>query len=332
MKGVVRQQYERSDDMKIIYPFLCSLFLVVGCRQEQSIPPPASPLQKAESLSEARRGFTTKLTRKESAGVPIPAPPPQLFEIVRFDSPVGKLGALLSPDPRDGKKRPAIIWITGGDCNTVDDGVWKVLPADVDQTSRAASSFRKAGISMMFPTLRGGNDNPGVREGFFGEVDDVLAAFDYLAKQPHVDPQRIYLGGHSTGGTLAVLAAASSDRFRAVFAFGPAGAVTDHSSEYLPFALKDAREVELRSPIKWLQSIKCETFMFEGAIDGNVRALNAMKAASSNPKLHFFPVKNAGHVTVVGPVAHIIADKIETDTASAVNIAFTDDELKKAFK
>jgi len=52
-----------------------------------------------------------------------------------------------------------------------------------------------------------------------GEVDDVLDATTYLEKQPYVDSHRIYLGGHSTGGTLALLAAECSDRFRTVFSF-----------------------------------------------------------------------------------------------------------------
>ena len=66
---------------------------------------------------------------------------------------------------------------------------------------------------MMFPSLRGGNDNPGNKEGFLGEVDDVLAAADFLSKQEFVDPNRIYLGGHSTGGTLVLLVAACSNKF-----------------------------------------------------------------------------------------------------------------------
>src|SRR5262245_2842526 len=214
--------------MKLIHLVLLSLLLLAGCGRQQATPPPVHGTSAKEPgfLAEARQGFKTKIIRKESAGVPVPEPPPDLFRIVRYDSPVGKLAALLSPDPKDGKKYPAIIWITGGDCNTIDDGIWKSLPADFDQTSWAANAFRQAGIVMMFPTLRGGNDNPGFKEGLFGEVDDVLAASDFLSKQPFVDPQRIYLGGLSTGGTLVLLVAASSDRFRAVFSFGPADDVS----------------------------------------------------------------------------------------------------------
>jgi hypothetical protein len=71
---------------------------------------------------------------------------------VKYESPVGKLSAYLTPDPKDGKMHPAIIWITGGDCNTIDE-VWRDMPADNDQT---ASVYRKAGIVMMYPSLRGG--------------------------------------------------------------------------------------------------------------------------------------------------------------------------------
>src|SRR5262249_51035025 len=155
-------------------------------------PKPEGP-KPAGSLIEARKGFQTKLARRESAQTPVDEAPAQIFRTIRFDSPAGKLAAYLSPDPKNGKKNPAIIWITGGDCNTIDKGCWTEGPPANDQS---ASAFRKAGIVMMFPSLRGGNDNPGVREGFLGEVDDVLAAADYLGKQPFVDPARIYLGGH----------------------------------------------------------------------------------------------------------------------------------------
>jgi dienelactone hydrolase len=53
--------------------------------------------------------------------------------------------------------------------------------------------------------LRGGNDNPGTKEAFLGEVDDILAAALYLARQESVDSNGIFLGGHGTGGTLVLL-------------------------------------------------------------------------------------------------------------------------------
>src|SRR5882672_3556506 len=73
-------------------------------------PPPASPTSGASqgdagrSLKDARQGFNTRLVRRESAHEPIPQPPPSLFTIVRYDAPVGKLAAYLSPDPSDGSK------------------------------------------------------------------------------------------------------------------------------------------------------------------------------------------------------------------------------------
>jgi hypothetical protein len=56
-----------------------------------------------------------------------------------------------------------------------------------------------------------------------------------------------------------------------------------------------------------------------------------MKQASTNPKVHFYPVKGAGHVTVLGPVAKIIAGKISRDDGTETNITFTEDELNRAF-
>ena len=55
------------------------------------------------AAAEARQGFKTKLIRQESAKEPVPDPPPRLFGKVRYDTPVGKLAAYLSPDPQDGK-------------------------------------------------------------------------------------------------------------------------------------------------------------------------------------------------------------------------------------
>ncbi len=222
-----------------------SLPFLAGCLGEPV------PMQETVSLREARAGFKPKPVTLSAEREAVPDPPQGTFRKISYDSPAGKLAAYISDIPDDGRKRPAIIWMTGGDCNSVGD-VWSPMPASDEQS---ASAYRKAGMVMMFPALRGGNDNPGAKEGFFGEVDDVLAAADYLARQHSVDPERIYLGGHSTGGTLVLLVSECSDRFRAVFAFGPVSDVSYYPSEFTPFDTSNRREVELRSPGRWLGSI-----------------------------------------------------------------------------
>jgi dipeptidyl aminopeptidase/acylaminoacyl peptidase len=241
---------------------------------------------------------------------------------------VGKLSTYLTPDPKDGQKHPAIIWITGGDCNSVDDSIWQKAPASNDQT---ASAFRLAGIVMMFPALRGGNDNPGEREGFYGEVNDILAAADFLAQRDYVDPKRIYLGGHSTGGTLVLLTGEFADRFRAVFSFGPTDNVNNYPPEYKQFDASSRRDVELRSPIHWLDSIKSPVFVFEGTTNGNVAALEAMKRATSNANVHFYAVAGADHFSILAPTTKLIAQKILSDNGETCNISFSSQELSKLF-
>lgn len=305
---------------------LVAVLVVAGCKPT-NWGEVAAPGETKTTLAEARKGFTTKLARQEKANEAVANPPPRAFGKVQFESPAGKLAAYLSPDLKDGKKRPAIIWITGGDCNTIGD-VWSPGKRDNDQS---ASQYRTAGIVMMFPSLRGGNQNPGFKENFYGEVDDVLAAAEYLAKLDYVDPKRIYLGGHSTGGTLVLLVAEHSPRFRAVFSFGPVDDILGYGGRFTEAVnAADAKEVELRSPGKWLHSIQSPTFVFEGTSDGNLEALETMAKACTNPKGHFYPVKGADHFSVLAPVNALIAQKILKDTPDECNIAFTEAELRQA--
>jgi hypothetical protein len=329
---------------RIALPVL-ALVLLIGCGQQKPNPtggPAPEPDRRggpprpeaggdstaAGSLTEARKGFKTKLVRRESGGDPPPAPPANLFSLVNYDAPAGKMAAYLSVPPKDAKKRPAIVWITGGDCNSIDQGCWEKQPPSNDQSARA---FREAGIVMMFPSLRGGNNNPGVKEGFLGEVDDVLAATDFLAKQEFVDPERIYLGGHSTGGTLVMLVSACSDRYRAVFSFGPVEDVGGYGPEFCPFDRSNPRELELRSPGQWVNTLKSPTFVFEGTVQGNLRSLEVMSKGCTNQKVHFFPVKGASHFNILDPTTRLIAGKILKDDGPTTSITFTQDEVNKPF-
>lgn len=85
----------------------------------------------------------------------------------------------------------------------------------------------------------------------------------------YVDPERIYLGGHSVGGTLAMLVAAMDQNpFRAVFAFGPAAHVGVYGPEALPFDSESEVELSDRAPMLYLDSIGVDTFVIEATPTG----------------------------------------------------------------
>ena len=281
------------------------------------------------SLVEARKEYPTHLTRQESQAEAPAVPPAGVFELVKYPAPAGDLAAYLSPDPKDGKKHRTIVWVVGGFGNDIGDTAWVPAKPSNDQSARA---FREAGIIMMYSSFRGGHNNVGNKEGFFGEVDDLLAAVDYLSKQAYVDPARIYLGGHSTGGTMALLAAESSDRFRAVFAFGPVATVATYGRQQLLYDPADKRETMLRSPGYWLGAIKNPTFVMEGTEKpSNIASLNLLVKISKNPQIHFNPVRGASHFSVLAPITKLLAQKILADTGASCSITLSDDELAAAF-
>ncbi len=270
----------------------------------------------AESLPEARKDFKTHLLREQSVGEPAESPPAAILRLVHYSAPLGQNAAYLGVDPRDGKKHPAIIWLVGGFSNSIGDVAWTPGPVTNDQS---ASGFRDQGIIMMYPSLRGGNDNPGHIETFFGEVDDVLAAAKFLAGCDYVDSTRIYLGGHSTGGTLALLvaAAAESGRFRAIFALGPVEDVTGYGADVLPFDLSDPRESRLRMPLRFINSIRCPTFIIEGSkAPSNLMSLKALARGSNNALLHFRAIPGGTHFSIIHSQVEEIGATITADDRS----------------
>jgi acetyl esterase/lipase len=263
------------------------------------------------ALVRARATFTTRANAPAASANPPPTPPASAFTLVTYDAAPGALWAYLTPDPGDHRRHPAIIWLTGGDTNTIGD-VWTAGNPLNDQT---AAAFRYSGVVMMFPSLRGGNNNPGAKEMCLGEVDDVLNAADALAAYPYVDPARIYLGGHSSGGTLALLTAESTHRFRAVFSFGPVGDIGAYGQGNLPFDAGDAQEIALRSPRKWLSDITTPVYVIEGANGiGNVQQLSAMQAAASaNEHITWVPVAGCDHFTVLHRACLKLAETVAKD-------------------
>jgi len=261
------------------------------------------------SLADARANFRTSLRGEHGSLEPLPKPPAELFVRSDYTGAEGRqLAAFVTPDPRDHQRHAAIVWITGGDSSTLGD-FWTDGSPDDDQT---ASAFRKAGVIMMFPTLRGGNMDSGAREYFYGEVDDIHAAANHLAKLPYVDPARVYLGGHSTGGTLALLAAETGGRFAAVFAFGPVSAVDRYPPDIFPWGRSvGSEEIRLRSPMHWLAAISTPTYLVEGAESpGNAGELDDLCAQAKNSQVHCIRVPGANHFSVLDRVGTVLAPRL----------------------
>lgn len=295
-------------------PFLIGLSTALySARNRQKI----SGLQ---TLSQARLGFKTTLTRQTTIGDTAPPPGDSTLELTSYRSPVGSLPAYISRFPRDEEKRPAIIWLTGGFSNSISENAWETSPPENDQS---AMIFRQMGLVTFYPSLRGGNDQNSFQEGYFGEVDDVIAAWTHLSTLKGIDPERIYLGGHSTGGTLALLTAESSSCFRAVFALGPVSQMSDYGAKYLPYDQSNPMEDKLRSPIEWLHGITSHTWVFEGVEPtSNISSLRALRRANLNYLVRFKEMEGYDHFSVILPVSKAIATQILEDTGPRAKFEF----------
>jgi len=172
---------------------------------------------------------------------------------------------------------------------------------------------------VMFPALRGFSGNRGKPECFLGEVDDILAAAEHLANRPDVDPARIYLGGHSTGGTLVLLAAASTHRFRAVFAFGPVSDPRQYGASGCLPGGKPESEYVARAPVRWIGSIVTPTLVIEGEYSGNAEEFPALQKHASRV-VKFVAIAGADHFSVLAPATEALARAILADTGPKVSI------------
>jgi dienelactone hydrolase len=205
-----------------------------------------------EDYAQARSRFKTKLLRKGPSPQPWPMvkSPAGVTEIEYLSGEL-RLKAWMNRPADESRKHPAVLYLHGGFYFA--SGAW-------DQ----ARLYRDAGFVVLTPILRAENGQPGAWSYFYDEVDDVLAAADYLSKQPYVDASRLFVAGHSTGGTLTLLAALASPRFRAAASFDGAPYRPDfvNHAKNVPFDNSDPHETRLRSPIAYAGSFKCPVRMY----------------------------------------------------------------------
>lgn len=222
-----------------------------------SVPP--APLPEAPLLGSdyraARAGFRTKLLRHGPApdqGDPLNAP--DGAEALTYRSAGRDLVAWASPAGDPANRKPAVLVLHGG--NAIWHGHWGDL----------AAPYVAAGYHALMPTVRGENGQPGDFTAFYDETDDVLAAADALRARPGVDPDRVFVSGHSVGGTLTLLAALAG-RFRGAAAFSPSPDTRlffQRFADEIPFDASDPREAEMRSAVCFASGFGCPVLMSHG--------------------------------------------------------------------
>jgi dienelactone hydrolase len=236
-----------------------SVFLPTMAHAEFPIPEEL-PLDRTD-YAVARKSFRTNLLQKG------PAPDdyrplgdaPGARKVLYPGGPNGSIGlvAWISEDQPSNRKKPGIVFLHGG--NSTGEGHWLLMKPYVE-----------AGYVTMLPSMRGENGQPGNFSGFYDEVDDVLAAVRYLEAQPGVDKDRIFLAGHSIGGTLSMLAALVYP-FRATVAMAgnpDAWRFFSRFSQDIRFDVSDPREFVMRSAACFAPSLKCPMLMTRGTEEG----------------------------------------------------------------
>lgn len=218
--------------------------------------PAALPLAKTD-YAQARKHFHTSLLRKGPSpekSEPLGTPPGSR----RVTYPGGPDGSIeliawLSDYQQSAKLMPAVLFLHGG--NATGDGHWALM-----------KPYWDAGFVVLLPSFRGENGQEGNYSGFYDETSDALAAATYLENLPGVDRDRIFLAGHSNGGTLALLASMTRS-FRASV---PISAGVNswryfgrYSSE-MPFDPTDPKEFMMRSSVCFAPSLKCPTLLLRG--------------------------------------------------------------------
>jgi acetyl esterase/lipase len=306
----------------------CLLLVTTACRKgERPVTIPWSKIDNATVVS-SRTDVTTSTCAEERRrfvtavdGAPHdrdrsrpPKPPDTKLARVKYRSLLGEMWAYVTPDPGDGRRHPAVVWAHGGFDFSIGDLAFEHGPPDNDQSGRG---FLDAGLIVMYPSYRGNHDNPGHYEMLYGEVDDYLAAVEYVRGLPYVDPERVYLAGHSTGGTIVLLAAALSDGYRAAFALGPVGWVQDYGETppFDPEGPQAETEWRLRSPAACIGEIRRPTLIIEGE-DGNADDARALgnTARQAGAPVQVSIIEGRDHFDIIAPAIARIAELIAADT------------------
>ncbi len=135
---------------------------------------------------------------------------------------------------------------------------------------------------------------------------NVRNAVEFLInKVPEVDPNRIYIAGHSSAATLALLAAEHEPRLKGCIAYAPATDVVARlknviddsaASRALPGVADFAKQ---SSPLTHASKVGCPVFLFHAADDSNVPVADSRRFAellkSNRKTVEYVEVPTGNH-------------------------------------
>ena len=251
--------------MTLIVPCLCSGFvvLIVNSAGDEIAGEPGVTVSQANDLVEARSEHKTKLITQGPSWQDFDNAVPNKAEVVEFPSGKLKLFGWFAKPEGDGPF-PAVLHAHGG---------FALGAQDFDDVR----PYLDAGFAVFVPAWRGENGNPGDFEMYYGEVDDALAALEYLETRDDIDANRLYASGHSAGGTIVMLLAELAPQLKAVLACGACPdtqAITDWldgpTDEFVPYDWENDHEGDLRSPARHIKDLKCPMLLTFGLPDDEV--------------------------------------------------------------
>lgn len=178
-----------------------------------------------------------------------------------------------------------------------------------------AEFLAQEGYGVLLYDMRGHGESGGkYRSGGWADVDDVAAAVEFLMSQSEGKPERIGILGFSTGGQVALRAAAQIDQLQAVIADGP-GIVNNldapTATNVFEFALR-VGNVIVNKGTEWRTGVKEPPAVIEviGSIDpkpllligagpeesAEQRIVTAYYEAANEPKV-IWEIPEASHGT-----------------------------------
>lgn len=263
--------------------------------------------------AERARAFHTRLSVYGPSESRVAEPPPAGATAVTYPSEVGPLRAWVVRAARatEAEKPPVVVVFHNG-FSLRPDALPPVAP------------LAEAGFTLLFPSWRGEDGNPGHLELLAGELRDAKAAIAFARTLPDVEARCIYVIGHSIGGGLATLL--SLERDMPVRLVANVGGIyrahTFHDWKASPnnghlvrFDVDDPREITMRLLVPNMRDLAIPHVSYTGRDDAfDIRYARWAQSHASVAPVPYETVEVPGdHMTSMAPAvadfrARILAD------------------------